>query len=293
MRHRRYLLFLLLSLGGCSEDSSGPSRTWTADTLQTGLEYPQGLWVTGDAVYLTQTASRNTTFGGKLQLDKYVLSTGAFGLLVDHPANSDHVVVTDDGNIYLASYLTSLPGDVGAVSVVDGTTLVETPITGLEIAVTDMTLVPSGDIYIVGASDTPAAASVYRLSANDYADTTVIKRGLGRSSAMARNGPQTFFADLAGIKRLDAAGNVTPVLARAGITSLAVAGEFLYFADLFKGEIGRVRLTGGETETVMEGLDLPQTIRYDPGSNSLYWLSSGTVGNEFKDGILGAIRELN
>ena len=284
---------LLLVLAGCGEENTGPSRSWTADTLVTGLEYPTGLAVAGGTVYLTETAGRNTGFGGKVQLDEYVVSTGAFSLLLDHPANSDALAVTASGDIYLTSYVSVLPGDQGDVSVVDGVTLVESPVTGLAIASSDMVLDQSGDIYILGASDTPGAASLYRLSASDYTDTTVVKRGLGRATALARYGDDTFFSDLTGIKRLSPTGSVTPVLQHAGIISLAVAGQFLYFADFLAGEIGRVNLNNGAVDPVLEGLSQPLAIRYDAGSNRLYLLDGGTLANEFKDGVLAVISNLD
>lgn len=257
-----------------------------------GLEYPAGLWVAGGVVYLTETAGRNTIFGGKVQLDKYIVAGGALSVMLNQPANSDAIVVPGSGDVYLASYIGSLPGDQGAVSVVDATTAIESPVTGLEIAVTDMALDQSGDIHVLGGSDTPNAASLYRLPAADYTDTTVVKRGLGRAFALARVGDVTYFSDLAGIKRLDVSGTVTPVLTRSGVRSLAVAGEFLYFADFQAGEIARLRLATGEVETVLDELTNPQAVRYEAGSNSLYFLDGGSSANEFKDGVLAVVREL-
>lgn len=116
-----------------------------------------------------------------MRLAKVDLGTRLLTPLVDSPVNSDAVVVTANGSIYLGSYQGVLPGEVGQVSVVDPVSLVETTVTDLAIAVTDMFLDGNGDMYVLGASDDTGAASLYRLPAANYADTVVLKRGLGRA----------------------------------------------------------------------------------------------------------------
>ena len=64
--------------------------------LVEGLEYPTGMWVAGGTIYLTETAGRNTTFGGKVQLDRYDIAGGTLELLLDHPSNSDALVAAKD-----------------------------------------------------------------------------------------------------------------------------------------------------------------------------------------------------
>ena len=98
--------------------------------LLTGLEYPKGLWVNGNKVYLTETAGRNTSYGGKISLDQYDIPTAVKTILVDHPVNSDAVVVASDGKIYLTSYHDTIPGEVGKVSVVGQRQLAYYPFNG-------------------------------------------------------------------------------------------------------------------------------------------------------------------
>ena len=79
----------------------------------TGLEYPKGLWVKNDFVYLTETAGRNTSFGGKVRLLRYEVTGQQLQELLNNPENSDAVVVDDAGSIYLTSYASVIPGDNG------------------------------------------------------------------------------------------------------------------------------------------------------------------------------------
>jgi len=178
----------LLTFGGCGDDDKvtnpGPQpEAFGIDTLLTGLEYPSGLWVRGDRVYFTETNGRNTGYGGAVALSVYKLAAQTESLLVNNPTCSDAVVVTGDNKIYLASYLSSIPGESGKVSVVDPTTLVETDVTTLEIAAKDMYLEADNDIVVIGSSDLLAAKSLYRLPAGNYASPEVLKTGLVASGA--------------------------------------------------------------------------------------------------------------
>jgi len=201
-----------LALAPCG-DGAGPTAL-PIETLASNLEYPKGLWLAGGSAYLTETAGRNTTFGGRVRLARVDLGTRLLTPLVDSPVNSDAVVVTANGSIYQASYQGALPGELGQVSVVDPVSLVETPVTDLAIAVTDMFLDANGDMYVLGASDDTSAASLYRLPATSYADTSVVKRGLGRARALTRVGTDIYYASLQGVWRLDAAGLAGPLAVR-------------------------------------------------------------------------------
>ena len=53
-------------------------------------------------------------------------------------------------------------------------------------------------MYVLGASGDTGAASLYRLPATNYADTTVVKRGLGRARALIRVGTDIYYANLQG-----------------------------------------------------------------------------------------------
>ena len=106
----------------------------TVTTLLTDLEYPSGLWPVSDRVYVTETAGRNTIYGGKVSLDAYSISTAQKSVLVDHPENSDAVAVASNGLIYLTSYHYVIPGEYGKVSVVNPATDVETHLLDIGIA---------------------------------------------------------------------------------------------------------------------------------------------------------------
>lgn len=88
-------------------------------TLQTGLEYPKGLWIKDGFVYFTETAGRNTSCGGRVRLLRSLVDGTGFEVLLDNPEISDGVVVDDEGKIYLTSYKDVTPGQNGDVSVVE------------------------------------------------------------------------------------------------------------------------------------------------------------------------------
>jgi hypothetical protein len=278
----------VVALASCGDDATGPSEM-AIQTLATNLEYPTGLWIAGDTVYLTETAGRNTVFGGKVALDGYDLDSGELSLIVDSPENSDAVVVASDGKIYLTSYVAVIPGQEGAVSVVDPTTGDESPVTGLKIASTDMFIDDNQDIYVIGASYDPNASSLYRLPAADYADTSVVASGLGTASALTKAGSDIYYADVSRIYRLDESGTATPLLEERAVFSLTLAEPYLYFAQYTEGYIGRLELQTLAVDTVAANLDGPRAVRYDEQSGVLYFLESGTTENEFKDGALKVI----
>jgi sugar lactone lactonase YvrE len=274
---------------GCGDNGVQPS-TPTITTLASSLEYPKAMWLADGSIYLTETAARNTTFGGALRLDRYDLAAGQLKLVLDHPTNSDALVAAADGRVYLASYVTSIPGNQGAVSVLDTATGVETPLIDLGIAPTDMFLDPTQDIYVLGASDDPAAPSLYRLAAPGYTDTTVVKRGLGRTGGLTRVGSTTYYSDPGGIQALDASGSVTPLSDEpASVTSLATDGSSLYATDLLAGLLVRIDLSTGAVDTLLTGLHSPLAVRIDGAGETLYLLQAGTTAGQFKDGTLAAV----
>ncbi|MFW9993625.1 MAG: hypothetical protein ACFFD4_16385 [Candidatus Odinarchaeota archaeon] len=98
------------SVSVMSKISASSTNQGQLMTLLTDLEYPKGLWIKGDKVYFTETAGRNTVYGGTVALNVFDLSTGQENLLVDNPVASDAVVVASDGMIYLTSYVRVIPG---------------------------------------------------------------------------------------------------------------------------------------------------------------------------------------
>lgn len=71
-------------------------------------------------------------------------------------------------------------------------------------------------------------------------------------------------------------------------------GTYLYFAAPLDGLIGRFDPLDATpvVDTIAFGLARPKTVRYVSAIESLYFLTSGTVDAEFRDGTLGVITGL-
>jgi hypothetical protein len=292
---------IIVSLQGRSDTSfiTVVPDTIVPATLISGLEYPTGLWIKDGSVYLTETAGRNTTFGGKIDLLRYDVTTKQTQVLLNHPANSDAVVVTSDGRIYLTSYQVSLPGDTGDVSVARFDSAqqvwVETHLLSLAIASIDMFLDANGDIYVIGSSDARNAASLYRLPFPDYATApSVVSRGLGRASSLTKIGSDIYYSKFGTneVRRLTGGTDTSFV---TGVTALSLTsdGTFLYMSEFLTGQIIRKNLSTGGIETIAVGLRNPSAVRYDPQSGNLYFLEGGTEGAQYKDGTLKVIVNLH
>jgi internalin A len=258
-------------------------------TLLTNLEYPKGLWVEGDKVYLTETAQRNTGYGGKLCLDQYNVVTGEKTVLVNNPQNSDAVVVASDGKIYLTSYQGSVPGESGSVSVVDPETNIETHLLDIEIASEDMFIDSEDNILIIGSSDAPDAKSIYLLPAEDYTNPIVLKTGLGRTWCVSKSGSYIYFSDHWRIGRFSNSGSVETFVTKS-VMAMSFSSHYLYYADWSAGTIGRINLATGSDETIISGLHGPRNVRYDESSGKLYFLEEGTDEAQYKDGTLKVVQ---
>jgi hypothetical protein len=253
--------------------------------LASGLHFPRGMWIRGGFVYFTETAGRNTSFGGNVRLLRFNLATGGLEPLVNNPVNSDGVVVDDGGNVWLTSYHEATPGEVGAVSRarfdVD-VGWVEDPIFDLEIASHDMFIDTDETMFVIGSSDQSNAASLYELNEES---PVVLARGLGRAQGMTKVGTDIYFTRLAPgeIRRLRAGTNQL-LLNEVQAVSLTSDGTFLYYAEQIDGRISRMQLTTGDTETFLSGLNNPTQVRFAGGR--LFFLEGGTVEQEYKDGTL-------
>jgi hypothetical protein len=261
------------------------------ETLARGLEYPKGLWIAGGSVYLTETAGHNTTFGGKVRLLQYTTAAGLVEL-INNPRNSDAVVVGNDGSVYLASYRGSIPGEVGKVSVAHNDIDVgwtEVDLTDVAIAANDMYLDANQDIYLVGASDNPTAASMYRLPAGSYGSPTVFATGLGRSWSVVKIGSAVYYSGISSgqVRRLVGEANEL-VFSGATVTSLTWDGTYLYAGEL-DGTLSRRDLTTGAVRTMATGFGQVTAVRYDAASGNLYFLGAGTAAAQYKDGSLNVI----
>jgi len=255
-------------------------------TLLTDLEYPVSLWAKGSEVYVLENAGRSTSYGGKICLDVYDVMTGAKTTLINNPLNSRAVAVASDGKIYLTAYVRLIPGENGSVSVVDPKTNVETPLLAIEIAARDMFIDSNDDIYIIGSSRAADAKSIYLLPAGDYAHPRVLRTGLGTSWCISKMGEYVYFSDQGAIKRFHVGSEATETVVNKPVMSITFSSEYLYYADYFQGTIGRIKLTTGNDETIVSGLNNPSCVRYDDSSGRLYFVESGTSANMCKDGTL-------
>jgi parallel beta-helix repeat protein len=262
---------------------------YKASTLLTNLEYPTGLWIKDGNVFLTETAGRNTAYGGKICLDKYNILTGQKTMLVNQPECSDAVVVASDNRIYLTSYQGSIPGENGTVSVVDPQTNIETHLLNIEIASCDMFIDSNDNITIIGSSDLLNAKSIYLLPAEHYTNPSVLKTGLGRTWCISKSGTYTYFSDHYAIRRFNGTSGTTEMFVGKSVMSISFSSKYLFYADYFRGTVGRIDIKTKSDETLISGLNSPINVRYDESSNRLYFLEAGTDERECKDGTLKVI----
>ncbi|MEJ2541149.1 MAG: Ig-like domain-containing protein, partial [Gemmatimonadota bacterium] len=268
----------------------------TLETLVTGLEYPEGLWVGDGLVHLTETAGRSTVFGGAERLLRYSIGSGALDPLLDAFASA--VAVGAGGTLYLAAWRQSVPGDQGSLTAIDPATLEEEFTLELGIAATDLFLHREGDLYVAGASRTADAPSLTVLAGGDPGARTVLEEG--REIQAVTLGEAGLYFATAGdgeyrILRRSGDGETTTVLdAQSLVTSLALDGDHLYFVMPLENALARIDLTDPSAvpQSVASGLQEPATVRYDPATASLWVLTSGTPGNEYRDGTLTVMREL-
>src|SRR6266550_362176 len=272
--------------------ATGTPATFTVQTRLTGLEYPLGLWISNSDVYLTETADHNTSFGGRRRLSKFLLEGSQLTTLIDNPVNSDALVVANDGSIYLASYVGTSPGESGRVSVatqnVSGA-WTETALAAVAIAAHDMVLAPNEDIYLIGSSDSPAASSLYLLPQGGYATPAVLATGLGRSWSIAYVNGDLYYSVLdQGEVHSISDGLDQVVFTHPSVTTMTYDGTYLYYGDL-AGNLVRRNLQDGTEVTMFSGAGQINALRFYAPLNTLFFLRSGTVDAQFKDGSLNSI----
>jgi hypothetical protein len=268
-----------------------PPNEFEIETILTDLQYPKALWITEGAAYLTETANHNTGFGGRDRLLRQGLDGQELEVLIDNPVNSDALVVTDDGSIYLASYRPTIPGDNGEVSVARFDADLgwqETPLVTIGIAANDMFLGRNQDIYIIGSSTSPDASSLYLLEAPDYF-ATVFRSGLGTAWSLTQVGAVTYYSLHAGAEVRRFSGEIDQsVFSGRSVLSLSTDGTWLYYGE-FGGRIGRWNLLTGADETLASGLQQINAVRYDAATSRLYFLEAGSEAAQYKDGALKSI----
>ena len=279
-----YIFFLLLFSFGANAQ--------TPVTLVTNLDYPKGLWVKGNNVYFTETAQRNTVYGGKFCLDRYRISSGQAAVLVSNTENADAVVVSNNGKIYLTSYLNATPGQQGRVSVVDTAAMTETHLMDIQIASDDMFIDANDNISLVGMSDFSWANSIYYLPAGNYTSPSILQNGLGRVWCISKKGNNTYFSDLYSTYYFGPNGIVQPFMSKS-VVAITFSANYLFYVDYFNGTLGKVNLQTMADQTVLIGLHEPSNIRYDAGTNSLYFLESGTNAGQYHDGTLKVLHNVD
>jgi len=269
--------------------ATGTPSTTNVQTLQTGLQYPQGLWISNGSVYVTETADHNTTFGGRRRLSRYVVIAGLFQTLIDNPVNSDAVVVNANGDVYLASYVGTTPGNSGRVSVARFDVdlgWVETPLTTVATAASDMFLDGNEDIFLIGSNEGAAANNLFRLPVGNYASPELLESGLGRSNSITGVNGDLYYSVIDQGEVHSISDGVNQIVFNSpAVLSLTYDGTFLYYGDL-AGTIRRRNLSTGATETLFSGAGQINAVRYDPEEQFLYFLRSGTQAAEYKDGSL-------
>ncbi|HEY8131519.1 MAG TPA: hypothetical protein VII12_06470 [Thermoanaerobaculia bacterium] len=262
-----------------------------ATTLAGGLQYPKGLFIQGGQAYLTETAGRNTSFGGKVSLDKVDLGSGAVTTLIDNPRNSDALVVSAGGKIYLTSYHDSIPGENGELSVAElmpAGTWQERNLTTIAIASNDMIDDTDGsnNLLIIGSSDQPTAQNLIRVLSPDYTQTQVIRTGLGRALSLTKSGTMTYYSVLLTNQVRRFSGEFDELfLGGVSVVSLDTDGTWIYYAEL-GGGIKRKHIVNGTVETLLAASTIVNTLRWNEASGRLYFAEAGTVAGQFKDGKL-------
>ncbi len=278
----------LAILAGCGDDGAGPARGVSIETLLVGLECPKGLWASGNVVYFTETAGRNTPYGGAVRLDSYDLSSGVKRVVTENPANCDAVVVAASGVVYLASPEGPTPGASGNLSSVNPLSGLETHVVDLDIAATDMYIDAQDDIYLVGSNDFLDARSLQLLAAGAYGSPVLLKAGLGRVACVAKSGSDIYYSTQLGTYRIAGDGSTELFLDRS-FASISCTMSALFYADPAAGTVGSIGLLAGGDRVIASKLRAPAAVRWQADERRLFFLESGSRGNEFKDGVLKVV----
>ena len=284
---------IILAITGLFSGVQPTAKAWEPTILASNLQGPNSLWVQHNKVYLTETAGRNTSFGGNVCLDLYDPATQKLMVLYDHPINSDAVVVTLDNVVYLTSYYDCIPGESGGVSYLEPPYHNEVQFLNLEIASEDMCIDDEQNIFLVGSSDSGDANSLYKLPAGNYGSPNVLQTGLGRTWCIAKTGSDIYVGLNLGsyngeIVWFQEGGPLDSFLDK-DVMSMSFSSLYLYYADYFGGTVGRINLNTMDDETLLFGLNCPKSIRFDPTTGNLYFVEFGSGANQYKDGTLQVI----
>ncbi|MCP4291399.1 MAG: hypothetical protein GY780_06140 [bacterium] len=268
------------------EGTYGSNPVYSAVVLSDNLEYPKGLFVDGNRVYFTETAGRNTSFGGKIRLSYYDLDLNTTNMVADNPTNSDAIVVASNGLVYLASYTGSSIGDLGGMSVIDPATGIETELPDVEIGATDMWIDGNDNITLLGQSHSPSAKSMYYFPALDFANPTITQTGLGAVWCLGHDGTTPYYSTHDSTFRIGSNG--TPELfLDESFMSLSLSDTHMFYADYFSETVGVIDLGTMQNTIMVSGLDSPPIrIRYDDASQRIFVVVVGTSADFYRDGAL-------
>lgn len=282
------IIFIITIILSCDDDttvSTVESQVMELSVLLNDLEYPKALFLSNDILYFTETAGRNTSFGGKIALNAYDPATDTKVVLKENPENSDALVVIND-DIYLSSYYNGIPGEYGKVSTFNLFSQTESHFMDVEIATSDMTLDNENNIYLLGSSRKSDAKSLYKFSAPNYTNPTVVLKGLDITWSIAFGNGEIYYSDLQKINIYNDASGSLLFSEKTGILGMAVSEKYLYYASYLDGYVGRIDLNTKTDLTLYNDLDRPATMAFDKQNNALYVLTNGTQENEFKDSQL-------
>jgi len=280
MKKTMYLISILALLLSCKKDIQFDNAA-----LLHNLEYPLALFIDGGSLYFTETASRNTFFGGKLTLNSYNLATNQKTVLKNNPINSEALVVVNN-EIYLSCFVGSTPGQSGRISIFNLLTNTETHFMNIEIATRAMCVDGNRNIYLLGSSNLPAAKSLYKFPATNYSNPSVLLTGLGITNCIACSNGSLYYSDRYKIYVINEYNHPSILLEKSGVSGMAVSDKYLYYSTYTEGKIGRIDLSRREDQTLFEGISRPGCMAYDKKKRTLYFLTRGTSENQYKDGKL-------
>lgn len=278
----------VLAFAGCGDDGTGTDGDLSVQTLVSGLEYPKGLWPKGDKVFFTETAGRNTVYGGKVSLGAYDIPGGIMTVIKNDPENAEAVVAASSSLLYLAAWEGAIPGEAGNVSWVNPLSGAETHLLDIEIAAADMYVDAADNILIVGSSDKPDAKSMLLLPAGDYTNPVILKAGLGRIACVTKSGDDIYYSGAGGTYRIAPGGETESFVSRA-FASISCSFVSLFYADPGSGTVGAVSLSRKTDRRLVSGLKTPIAVRWLANTKRLYILEAGTDGRQFKDGALKVV----
>lgn len=289
------VLFILISSFSKDENNlnnKGERISTDYSVLLNDLEYPTGLFWAEGKLYFTETAERNTTFGGNLTLNAYDLNSNNLTILKDKPQNSDALVAVNN-YIYLSSPVITSPGEYGNLSMFNLSTNSESHLLDIEIAPTGMCVDENNNIYLLGGSDEPSAKSLYKFPNQNYTNPEVLLTGLGRTWEIAYHNGLLYFSDHENIYRYNQKDEPVSLISKRGISGMAITDNYIYYSEYFNNKVGRINLSTKQDELLFDNINYPSKMAIDRINKTLYLITHGTDENKYKDGQLIRIGQVD